>query len=119
VTEENKAEDLLWSPSASWIGRARITDYRKWLAQTRGLDFSGYRALWQWSVNDLAGSWSSVWDYFDVLASVLPETALADDVMPGAVWFPGARLNWAQNLLRERPGEASGIVSVDEESRVF
>ena len=77
MLEEDEARDVLWSPSAIWMARARMTDYMKWLARTRGLDISGYRELWQWSVTDLAGFWSSVCEYFDVLASVPPGTALA------------------------------------------
>jgi acetoacetyl-CoA synthetase len=78
----------------------RITRYRRWLAAERGLDFASWDALWQWSVTDLAGFWASIWNHFDV-QSPTPHTAvLAADRMPGAVWFPGARLNFAQQVFR-------------------
>src|SRR5262249_2497318 len=79
--------------------------YLRWLADRRGLAFADYAALWQWSVDDLPGFWSSVWEYFDVVASAPPEAVLPDPAMPGARWFPGARLNYAENVLR-MPGIA-------------
>ena len=106
--------DVLWTPTDEWLKQTRLADYLTWLERERGLGFSGYRDLWQWSVTDLSAFWASIWDYFDVLSSAPATAVLADDRMPGAVWFPGARLNWAENLLRERPGEAVAIISVDE-----
>src|SRR5262249_3106210 len=57
-------------------------------------------ALWQWSVDDLPAFWRSIWDYFDVVARTPPGDTLPDARMPGARWFPGARLNYAENVLR-------------------
>ena len=69
----------------------QIRIYQDWLRTHRGLSFDGYNALWRWSVTDLDAYWQSIWDYFD-LQSPTPHTAvLAKNVMPGAVWFPGAR----------------------------
>ena len=70
-----------------------------------GLTFADYDALWRWSVTDLAGFWRSIWDYFDVVAHTPPTATLADRRMPGARWFPGATLNYAENVLR-MPGLA-------------
>jgi acetoacetyl-CoA synthetase len=60
----------------------------------------GYRALWRWSVDDLTRFWSSVWDFEAVQASTPPTATLSGTAMPGASWFPGARLNYAEHLLR-------------------
>jgi len=97
--------DILWTPSAATRDQSRVNDYMRWLAAERGLEFSGYPQLWQWSVDDVAAFWRSLWDYFDVLAATPPTDTLPDAAMPGSRWFPGARLNYAENVLR-MPGVA-------------
>ncbi|HTS96052.1 MAG TPA: acetoacetate--CoA ligase [Streptosporangiaceae bacterium] len=98
--------DLLWTPSAARIADTNLTAFMGWLKAERGLSFDGYHALWRWSVEDLAGFWQAIWDYSGVDASAPPERVLGRREMPGAEWFPGARLNYAQHVLgRERPGE--------------
>src|SRR6266851_23076 len=91
---------ILWEPGPGDIERARITDYRRWLAAERGLRAASYDVLWQWSVTELADFWQSVWDYFGVLGERGDGPVLADAAMPGAQWFPGATLNYARNALR-------------------
>ncbi len=98
--------DLLWTPGPDRVGRANLTAFARWLSRERGLDFDGYDAVWHWSVTDLDGFWQAVWDYCGIQASVPPTAVLGARTMPGADWFPGARLNYAQHVLRrERPGE--------------
>ncbi|MDG4802826.1 acetoacetate--CoA ligase [Micromonospora sp. WMMD980] len=92
--------DVLWTPPADVRERSRIGDYLRWLTEHRGLEFADYDALWQWSVTDLDAFWSSIWDYFQVLAHTRPTATLAGRSMPGARWFPGATLNYAENVLR-------------------
>jgi acetoacetyl-CoA synthetase len=99
--------DVLWAPPADVRDRTRIGDYLRWLRVNRGLDFADYDALWQWSVTDLAGFWRSIWDYFEVIAHSEPVETLVDPAMPGARWFPGATLNYAEHVLR-MPGCADG-----------
>ncbi|GAA4597963.1 acetoacetyl-CoA synthetase [Actinoplanes octamycinicus] len=91
---------VLWEPPADVRQTSRIGDYLTWLERERGLSFADYPALWEWSVTDLAGFWSSIWDYFAVLAHDPPTAVLGDTLMPGARWFPGATLNYAENVLR-------------------
>jgi acetoacetyl-CoA synthetase len=91
---------VLWSPPADVIERSRIGAYLTWLRAERGVDMADYAALWQWSVTDLDGFWRSIWDYFDVRAHTPPTATLADATMPGARWFPGATLNYAEHVLR-------------------
>ena len=101
----------LWRPSPERIARARITAFRAWLARERGLEFADYESLWQWSVNDLEGFWSAVWQFFDLRPSQPAARVLADAKMPGAVWFPGARLNLVDQVFRhvaERPAIVAG-----------
>jgi acetoacetyl-CoA synthetase len=71
-----------------------------WLQESRGLRFADYAALWEWSVSDLPAFWQSIWDYFEIHAYDPPTGVLADAHMPGARWFPGATLNYAEHVLR-------------------
>ena len=76
-----------------------IGDYLAWLERVRGLTFAGYDDLYAWSVADLDAFWQSIWDFFGVRSHAPHTAVLADDAMPGAVWFPGARLNWAEHAV--------------------
>jgi acetoacetyl-CoA synthetase len=97
--------DLLWEPGPDDVARANLTAFTDWLGRERGLRFGDYAALWRWSVEDLAGFWQAVWDTFGIMASAPPAAVLGSRAMPGAQWFPGARLNYAQHVLRsERLG---------------
>ncbi len=98
--------DLLWTPSPERVAQANLTAFCAWLAAERGLRFDGYAELWRWSVADLDGFWQAIWDYCEIEAPVPPDRVLGHRGMPGADWFPGARLNYAHHVLRrERPGE--------------
>jgi acetoacetyl-CoA synthetase len=97
--------ELLWTPSPDTVARANVTIFMDWLSREHGLEFNGYDALWRWSVEDTEGFWQAVWDYSGITASGPPERTLGRREMPGADWFPGARLNYAEQILRrERPG---------------
>jgi acetoacetyl-CoA synthetase len=96
---------VLWTPPADIRDTSRIGRYLTWLRGERGLDFADYAALWQWSVTDLPAFWQSIWDYFEVRAHTPPTAVLLDQAMPGADWFPGATLNYAEHVLR-MPGLA-------------
>src|SRR5262245_12203596 len=78
----------------------QITRYQHWLHQTRGLSFADYDAMWRWSVTDLEGFWSSIWDYFRIQSPSPYSRVLAQAQMPGARWFEGAQVNWARQALR-------------------
>ena len=95
----------LWTPSPDRIRDANLTRYRAMLRDAHGLAFPDYASLHRWSVAEKAAFWISVWDFCGVIAETRGDTALADaDRMPGARWFPDARLNFAENLLRRRDG---------------
>jgi acetoacetyl-CoA synthetase len=101
---------VLWTPPPDVRERTRIGNYLRWLKETRGLDFADYAALWGWSVTELEAFWQSVWDYFDVRSSRNPSTALPERQMPGARWFPGAAVNYAEFAL-SRAGEGLAVVA--------
>ena len=84
---------------------AGAADFLTWLDRERGRSFDGYPQLWEWSTTDLAGFWRAVWDHFDVRAYDPPSDTLPQARMPGARWFPGATLNYAEHVLR-MPGLA-------------
>jgi acetoacetyl-CoA synthetase len=91
---------VLWQPPADVRETSRIGRYMSWLERERGLTFAGYAALWDWSVTDLTAFWQSIWDYFEVIAHDPATAVLPDATMPGAKWFPGATLNYAEHVLR-------------------
>jgi acetoacetyl-CoA synthetase len=105
---------VLWRPDADRIERATITGYTRWLEQTRGLDLPDYAALWEWSTTDLEGFWASIWERFEIVASVPYERVLGSRAMPGAEWLPGARLNFAEHALRAKGGDAVAIRHASE-----
>jgi acetoacetyl-CoA synthetase len=96
---------VLWVPDADAIERATLTRFSRWLEETRDLDLPDYHALWRWSVDDLEGFWGALAEYCSVRFSTPPERVLGRREMPGAEWFPGARLNYAEHLMRgHQPG---------------
>src|SRR5690349_14583886 len=113
IDQRVREGDLLWTPSPEWIERTNIVAFTRWLRNERGLDFDvtdhrGYDEFWRWSVTDLEGFWGAIWDYFDIQASAPPSRVLGRREMPGAEWFPGARLNYGEHVLgQERAGTAA------------
>ncbi|HSS99410.1 MAG TPA: AMP-binding protein, partial [Terriglobales bacterium] len=99
--------EILWQPTQTVIENANLTHYMRWLDETRQLHFETYPELHRWSVEHLEDFWASLWDYFGLKFSGKWETPLVARVMPGAVWFPGVRLNYAENIFArmttERP----------------
>ncbi len=93
---------IVWTPSPERIASATITRYREWLDETRGLGLDGYHDLWQWSVDELEAFWASIWEFFEIEASEPYKRVLGRREMPGAEWFPGARLSYAEHVFRGR-----------------
>jgi acetoacetyl-CoA synthetase len=91
--------DILWEPPADLRQSTEIGRFMNWLRDHRGRDVATYDELWRWSVDDLEGFWGSIWDFFEVRDHAGYETVLASRQMPGARWFPGARLNYAEHLV--------------------
>ena len=103
-----------WTPDSAVASSSRIADFGRWLAQHRGVKASDYAALHQWSVTDLEGFWSAVWEYFDVQAATGYRQVLASEAMPGAEWFSGATLNYAEHALRHLAPDRPAIIALDE-----
>ena len=105
---------IVWTPSPERIASATITRYREWLNDTRGLKLEGYPDLWQWSVDELDGFWGSIWEFFEVQASEPYVRVLTTREMPGADWFPGAQLSYAEHVFRGRDDSEVAIRHASE-----
>jgi len=92
--------DVLWRPPADVLERSRVGRFARWLHEQRGLDLRDHDALWRWSVDDLDGFWSAVWEYFGVVDHGTRAAVLPERIMPGGRWFPGSLLNYAEHALR-------------------
>ncbi|HZZ92119.1 MAG TPA: acetoacetate--CoA ligase [Usitatibacter sp.] len=104
------ADEPLWKPTAAQVEGANMTRFMRFVNERHGLALADYFALHRWSVESLEGFWTAVWDFCGVIAETRGERVLVDaQRMPGARFFPDARLNFAQNLMRRRD-DAEAIV---------
>jgi acetoacetyl-CoA synthetase len=108
------APEKLWQPPAQLVERSRMTEYMRWLAAERGLELDGYHDLWRWSVEDLEGFWASIWDFFGVQADGGYDRVLGSREMPGAEWFAGASLNYAEHVFAGKEESATAILHASE-----
>ena len=104
----------LWRPNEQQIADANITGFMQRATRFTGRAIDTYEDLWNWSVDDIEGFWSLLWSYGSVLGDRSADVVDDADKMPGASWFPKARLNYAQNLLRRRD-ELDALVFWGEE----
>jgi acetoacetyl-CoA synthetase len=108
------APEKLWDPPAELVENARLTEFMRWLEAERGLRFETYDELWRWSVDDLEGFWSSIWDFFGVEADGGYERALGNRTMPGAEWFAGTSLNYAEHVFAGKDDAEAAILHASE-----
>jgi acetoacetyl-CoA synthetase len=102
------AGEVVWTPPDDVLEHTEVGRFVHWLREHRGLDLPTHDALWRWSVSDLDGFWSAVWDFYDVGERTGP--VLARRAMPGAVWFPESRVNYARHALRRLRDEDRVVV---------
>ena len=93
---------VLWEPSEQFKVDTWLARYMRWLADERGVHVASYHLLWEWSVEELDDFWESIWAFFEVSASEPYEAVLGSREMPGAEWFPGSRLSYAEHVFRDR-----------------
>jgi acetoacetyl-CoA synthetase len=91
--------EVLWTPPPDVRARTVVGRYLDWLARERGVDLPDHDALFRWSVDALEDFWASIWDFFGVRAHAPYTRVLSERAMPGARWFEGARLNYAEHML--------------------
>lgn len=103
---------ILWTPSPERANATSLARYIEWLRVNRGLTFADYPALWEWSVADLSGFWASLIEFFDVKLTAPYSEVISERAMPGTVWFKGARLNFADQMLRHAKTRPESIAVI-------
>ena len=108
---------LLWQPDEQLRSRSRLAAFAAYASQEHDLRLEDYDTLWQWSVEHLEDFWAAVWAFFEVTSSVPYDSVLEARTMPGARWFTGARLNFAEHVLRQADGRGDqpAVVGVAED----
>jgi acetoacetyl-CoA synthetase len=105
---------ILWEPGQDLIKRANMTRYMQWLESQKGLTFQDYNSLWQWSVTEIEDFWQSLWEFFDIKASRPFSAVLTERKMPGAEWFKGAELNYAEHVFRNQTANYPALIFQSE-----
>jgi acetoacetyl-CoA synthetase len=90
--------DILWTPPADWRETTEVGRFMNWLRDDRSYEFATFDEMRQWSVSDLEGFWGGLWDFYGIRSTPY-ERVLGKRTMPGAEWFTGARLNYAEHLV--------------------
>jgi acetoacetyl-CoA synthetase len=117
--EASDSGAVLWSPRPDQIKPTRLAAYMDWLATERGLHFDSYDALWRWSVEELDKFWQSIWYFFDVQADGSCKPVLGSRSMPGAQWYPNARLNYAEHVFRCATDERPALIARSEDAPAY
>lgn len=91
-----------------------MTAYMKWLRSEHGVEVDGYRELWRWSIEDIERFWGTLWDFFEVVGDRGDGPVLGRREMPGAEWFPGSRINYAENVFAGHADDDLAIVHLSE-----
>lgn len=100
----------LWEPTSSFIEQSNLKHYQNWLAEKKNLHFEDYDALWKWSVDEVEAFWESLWEYFDIITHSPYTEVLSTHKMPGARWFEGATLNYAEHIFRQKKEERPALI---------
>jgi acetoacetyl-CoA synthetase len=106
--------DLLWTPSAGSLRGSGFARWVEWLARERGVVLASYAEAWAWSTTEIEAFWGSLWEFFGIRSSAPHTAVLESREMPGARWFPGARINYAEHALRHGEDAHPAIVSHSE-----
>ncbi|MFL2827236.1 MAG: acetoacetate--CoA ligase [Paracoccaceae bacterium] len=91
---------VLWRPSEERANSSSMKKYINWLHENHSLEFSSYDEFWNWSINDLSFFWQTIWDYFELKSETKFDKILEEEKMPGACWFPGASINFVDEIFR-------------------
>ncbi len=111
---------LLWKPSAEKVKATNMYRFMDQINARFGQNFTEYDLLYRWSVENISDFWAAMWDFSGILAST-PYQAVIDDLdkMPGAKWFAGARLNFAENLLRFRDDQVAIVFKGEDQAATY
>ena len=114
VDGKSTEPEILWAPSPEMVERSPLTGYMRWLADSRDLHFEDYQALWRWSTTEIEEFWRTIWDHFEVISDFAPAEILPERTMPGANWFPGTELNYAEHIFRGKADDEAALVYASE-----
>ncbi|MCM3389433.1 acetoacetate--CoA ligase [Ureibacillus chungkukjangi] len=105
---------LLWEPSKEQIENSSITQFKNWVNEERDLSIQNPAELWKWSVDELEQFWESVWKYCKVKSHTPYEQVLEKRTMPGAKWFSGATVNYAEHVFRNSRADRPALIFKSE-----
>lgn len=114
MSNPKKVPPVLWTPSEAFINSSHLFHYKQWLKTHKGLHFDDYHAMHRWSVEKLEDFWESIWEYFSVISHAPYEAVLRERIMPGARWFEGSTLNYAEHVFRKRNDQYPAIIFASE-----
>ncbi|MBV1932914.1 MAG: acetoacetate--CoA ligase [Porticoccaceae bacterium] len=104
----------LWQPTPEFQQQTNMTAYMAWLGDKHNLHFEDYEALYQWSVSHMEDFWQSIWDYYEVQSASAYQQVLSSHAMPGAKWFEGATLNFAEHIFRAKADDRPALLAESE-----
>lgn len=106
----------LWTPNAELIASSNVVRFLRWLRDQRQLDLADHDALWRWSTTETTAFWAAIWDYFDVQSDTPYQCVVDRLIMPGAKWFEGSSVNYAEHLLRHELTQPAGAIAFHHHS---
>ena len=109
---------LLWKGNDHFVNNSHLKKYQIWLEERLGQSFADYQELWRWSVENVEDFWESIWEYFEVRSHSSYTNVLASQKMPGAKWFEGATLNYAEHLMRNAKDTETAIYFGNESGAI-
>jgi len=110
----SQQQKTLWKPKTSFINNSNLKQFEQWLQNEKGLSFDNYEELWQWSIDQIEDFWESIAQYFGVIFHVPYQQVLDTRVMPGAKWFEGATLNYAEHIFRQQTTQRPALIFQNE-----
>ena len=113
-SKEKESVKKLWEPSPDFSGGSNLNTFIYWLKIHKALDFTNYQDLWQWSVDQVADFWETIWEFFEVISETPYTHVLSDDPMPHAKWFEGTRVNYAEHIFRNATAKHPAIIFKSE-----
>jgi acetoacetyl-CoA synthetase len=116
--EAAPAPEPIWTPDPAATARSQIGHFAAFVTERHGVHLDGYLDMWAWSVDHTEQFWASIWEFFAITSSTPYEAVLELPVMPGARWFSGARLNYAQHALRFAATDEPAILAVTEDGSI-
>lgn len=106
--------DILWNPSNEFVQNSGLKKYERWLEEEFDLRFKNYEEFWRWSNDHFEDFWESLWSYFEVISHSDYEQVIDTQTMPGAKWFTGATLNYAEHIFRMKSEDRPALIFVNE-----